>query len=184
MKTIDIPAPKFSRFLFSDKRMAWFWLLVRLYVGWTWLSAGWGKLHKSTWVGSQAGTAIKGFFMGVLEKSSGLHPIVSNWYAWFIQHVALPHTVLFSYLITFGEFLVGIGLILGIFTGVAALFGGFMNMNFILAGAISINPTLLFLEFLLLLAWRIAGYFGLDRYIFLHIFLPVSKYEQPGAPKS
>jgi thiosulfate dehydrogenase [quinone] large subunit len=37
-----------------------------------------------------------------------------------------------------------------------------MNMNYMLAGAVSINPILLFLELLLILAWRVAGYLGAD----------------------
>ena len=28
-----IPEPALARFLFGDTRMAWFWLIVRLYVG-------------------------------------------------------------------------------------------------------------------------------------------------------
>ncbi len=39
-----IPEPPIARFLFADTRMAWFWLLVRLYVGYQWLTAGLDKL--------------------------------------------------------------------------------------------------------------------------------------------
>src|SRR5262249_20595557 len=39
-----IPEPPTARFLFADTRMAWFWLLVRVYVGWQWLVAGIEKL--------------------------------------------------------------------------------------------------------------------------------------------
>jgi thiosulfate dehydrogenase [quinone] large subunit len=71
-----------------------------------------------------------------------------------------------------GEFLVGIGLILGAFTGVAALFGVFMNMNYMLAGSLSINPVLTLLGILLVLAWRISGYYGLDRWLLPLLILP------------
>ncbi len=162
---IQIAEPSVSRFLFSDTRMSWLWLLVRIYVGWEWLNAGWGKLHNPVWVGSRAGTAIAGFLRGALQKTTGSHPDVSAWYAYFIQKFALNHTVVFSYLVTYGEFLIGVALIVGIFTGIAAFFGSFMNMNYLLAGTVSINPILLFLGLLLILAWRIAGWLGFDHYV-------------------
>ncbi len=46
--------------------------------------------------------------------------------------------------------------------GIAAFFGVFMNLNFMLAGAVSINPIIGTLAILIVLAWRIAGYYGLD----------------------
>ncbi len=41
---VQIPEPPISRFLFADTRMAWVWLIVRLYVGFQWLVAGSQKL--------------------------------------------------------------------------------------------------------------------------------------------
>ena len=41
-----------------------------------------------------------------------------------------------------GELLIGIALIVGALTGIAAFFGGFMNWNFMMAGSASANPLL------------------------------------------
>lgn len=155
----------FARFMFADTRFAIVWLLIRLYVGWEWLIAGWGKFNNPVWVGDKAGVAIQGFLNGALAKTSGAHPDVAGWYAAFIQNVALPNAAFFSYLVTFGEIAVGIGLILGLFTGIAAFFGTFMNMNYLLAGTVSSNPVLLLLQLFLILAWRVAGWLGLDRWV-------------------
>lgn len=165
MNTTQIPEPGFSRFLFADTRFSWFWLLVRLYVGWEWLYAGWEKYHNPVWVGDKAGVAVKGFLMGALQKSSGAHPDVQGWYASFIQNTAIPHSALISHLVTYGEILVGVALILGIFTGIAAFFGTFMNLNYLLAGTVSTNPILFVLQLFIILAWRTAGWLGLDRYV-------------------
>jgi thiosulfate dehydrogenase [quinone] large subunit len=165
MQAVEIPEPNFSKFIFSDTRFAWFWLLVRLYVGWEWVSAGWEKLQNPAWVGPHAGGAVEGVLRGALAQASGLHPNVQPWYAGFIASFALHHVAAFSYLVSYGEFLVGVALILGIFTGIAAFFGSFMNMNYLLAGAVSTNPILLVLELLLILAWRVSGWYGLDRYV-------------------
>jgi thiosulfate dehydrogenase [quinone] large subunit len=161
----EIPEPAISRFLFADTRTAWIWLPLRIYVGWEWLEAGYGKVMSPAWVGPKAGIAVEGFLKGALEKTSGAHPDVPGWYAMFIKEVALPNADLFSYAVAYGEVLVGIALILGLFTGIAAFFGGFMNMNYLFAGTVSSNPILFLIQLLLILSWRVAGWIGLDRYI-------------------
>lgn len=170
----EIPEPNITRFLFADTRMAPLWTLVRLYVGYEWLMAGWGKLTNpaGVWVGAKAGAALNGFLGGALQKTGGDHPDVQGFYAWFIQHVAMPNAALFSYLVTFGEIAVGLALILGLLTGVAAFFGGFMNANFLLAGTVSVNPLLFILGSFLVLGWRVAGYYGLDRWVLPRIGVP------------
>jgi thiosulfate dehydrogenase [quinone] large subunit len=154
-----------SRFLFSNTLMAWFWLVVRVYVGWEWLQAGWEKVHSSAWVGNGAGQALSGFINGALGKTSGANPDVQGWYAAFLQNVVLPHVALWSHLVAYGELAVGIALVIGLLTGIVAFFGLFMNLNYLLAGTVSINPVLFTLSIGLILAWRIAGYIGLDRYL-------------------
>lgn len=165
-----LPELAVSKFLFKDSRTAFFWLIVRLYVGWQWLEAGWEKIGDPAWTGAQAGSAVQGFLTGALAKTSGAHPSVQGWYAAFIKNFALDHTVAFSYTVAWGELFVGIGLILGLFTGLAAFFGGFMNMNYLLSGTVSTNPVMLLLEIPLILAWRVAGLIGLDRYILPKLF--------------
>lgn len=161
----NIPLSPFARSLISDIRWAWIWLLLRFYVGWQWLQAGWSKLYNPAWTGSKAGAAITGFVTNALTKTGGEHPDVQGWYAWFLERLVLPNAKSWGYLVTLGEVLVGIALILGIFTGIAAFFGGFMNMNYLLAGTVSINPILLALAATLVLAWRTAGWWGLDRWV-------------------
>jgi thiosulfate dehydrogenase (quinone) large subunit len=174
----QIPEPPIARFLFADKRMAWVWLIVRLYCGYEWLTAGWEKVFgvsisfgsfgevTQSWIfGAHPGSAMQGFINGALSKAGGAQPGISGWYAWFLQNIVLPHTTLFSYLIAFGELFVGLGLIFGALTGIAAFCGLFMNINYLLAGSVSSNPILAMFAVLLILAWRIAGYYGLDRYL-------------------
>lgn len=170
----QIAEPPIARFLFADTRMAPLWTIIRLYVGYEWLMAGWSKWTNpaGVWVGAKAGTAVTGFINGALTKTAGDHPDVSGWYATFLQNVALPNAVLFSYLVTFGEILVGLALIVGLFTGIAAFFGGFMNASYLFAGTVSTNPMLLVLAVLIVLAWRIAGYWGLDRWALPMVGVP------------
>ncbi|HEV2339824.1 MAG TPA: DoxX family protein [Patescibacteria group bacterium] len=161
----QIPEPPLSQFLFADTRLAIIWLLLRVYIGWQWLLAGYEKATSPLWTGAKAGIALQGFLMGAINKSTGQHPDVQEWYKMFIQGFVLPHTVLFSYIVSYGEILVGSALILGIFTGIAAFFGGFMNMNYLFAGTVSTNPLMFLIELFLILAWRVAGWYGLDRFV-------------------
>jgi thiosulfate dehydrogenase [quinone] large subunit len=160
-----IPEPPLSRFLFADTKMTLVWLVLRIYVGYQWVEAGFGKITNPLWVGDKAGVGLRGFLTNALTKSTGPHADVSSWYASFLHGFVLSHAALFSYIVSFGELLVGIALILGIFTGVAAFFGGFMNMNYLFAGTVSTNPLMFIVELLLILAWRVAGWLGFDRYL-------------------
>jgi thiosulfate dehydrogenase [quinone] large subunit len=163
-----------ARVLFGDVRLAWIWLILRLYAGYEWLQAGWEKLHSAVWTGSQAGTALAGFVKGALSKTGGANPAVQTWYAGFLQHLVLPNVVAWSYLVSWGETLVGIGLILGIFTGIAAFFGSFMNINYLLAGTLSTNPILFVIATWLVLAWKTAGWWGMDRWLLPALGMPWS----------
>jgi thiosulfate dehydrogenase (quinone) large subunit len=160
-----IEDPPFTRSLFGDVRWAWLWLIIRLYVGWEWFQAGLGKINNPAWTGDNAGAAISGFVGGALSQTGGDHPNVQGWYAWFLQTFVQPYPAFWGYLVSWGELLVGIALLLGIFTGIAAFFGAFMNMNYLLAGTVSINPILFLGALFLILAWKTAGWWGLDRWV-------------------
>ena len=162
--------PPLARFLFSDTRMAVIWLLVRTYVGYAWLEAG---LHKVLDVGAKTnyisdGAGMLAFWQRIVAiPAAPARPAITyDWYRGFIQFLIDAHAENFmGKLVAFGETAVGLGLILGAFVGVAAVAGGFMNMNFMLAGSASTNPVLLVLAVALVLAWKTAGYIGLDRYL-------------------
>ncbi len=162
--SIAFPEGPFARFLFADTRASIIWLIVRLYVGYQWLEAGLSKLGGAVWTGDKAGVAITGFAKGALAKTSGDHPDVQAWYGWFLTNLVIPNAKVFSILVAVGETAVGIALIVGLLTGVAAFFGVTMNANYLLAGTVSSNPVLIILGAVLMLAWRNAGYLGLDRF--------------------
>ena len=96
----------------------------------------------------------------------GRPPISYDWYRSFIQALLDNGAESWmTYVITFGELAVGIGLVVGLLTGFAAFFGALMNMSFLLAGSASTNPVLFTLAIGIILAWKVAGYYGLDRYV-------------------
>ena len=184
MKTYSIEESPFSHFFLSNTKSSVLWLIVRLYIGWEWLSAGWAKINNPAWVGDGAGSAVKGFLEGALAKTSGPHPDVQWWYAYFVENFALEHTTAFSYTVAYGELLVGLALILGFLVGISAFFGIFMNFNYLLAGTVSVNPIMLALGISLILAWRVAGYLGLDYFVLPLLYRKLRPLRREGAPGS
>ena len=167
-ESVEIDGPPFARFLFSNSRAGLFWLPIRLFVGFAWLEAGYHKLTGGGWV-TDGGSALAGYWTNAVkvpDPSAGRPPITYEWYRDFINVLLTGgHEGWFAWLITFGELAVGLGLLLGALTGLAAFFGALMNMSFLLAGSGSSNPVMFTLAIGLILAWKVAGYYGLDRYL-------------------
>jgi thiosulfate dehydrogenase [quinone] large subunit len=162
--TVHINDPPIAKFLFTDTRAAALWLPVRFYIGWDFFQAGWHKLTGApSWLDSSA--AIRGFWTSAVAiPATGSPKISYDWWRGVIQALLDSHSdVWFSKLIMFGELAVGLGLIFGALVGIAAFGGILMNVSFLLSGATSSNPVLLTLGIFVILAWKVAGYMGVDR---------------------
>jgi thiosulfate dehydrogenase [quinone] large subunit len=168
----EITDPPIAHALFADTRWAWIWVPLRLWLGWEWLQAGWHKLGDPRWM--QTGEALQAFWQRAVTVPETGRPVVAyDWYRAFLQFLldSSSHTW-FAKLVTFGEILVGLGLILGAFTGIAAFFGVFMNWHFVMAGTASTNAMLAAVGVLVLMAWKTAGWWGLDRWLLLWLGTP------------
>jgi thiosulfate dehydrogenase [quinone] large subunit len=138
------------------------WALIRVWLGFQWVLAGWEKIQDPRWMN---GAGLAGFWQGALAKRQGPHPnLAYDWYADFLRGLQTNHAeTWFAGLVAYGELLTGVALILGIFTGAVALTAGFMNFNYMLAGSAGVNPVFFLLALILVGAWRRAGWLGLDR---------------------
>lgn len=151
--------------IFKEPRLTIFWTILRVWLGYQWLTSSLPKIGNPVWTGDKAGTAITGFLNNSLSLAAGEHPAVQSWYAGFISNVALPNAKILTYLVPFGELAVGLGLIVGCLTTFALLGGALMNLNFMLAGTTSTNPILYTVAILLIAAGPHAYRFGIDHYI-------------------
>lgn len=161
----EVRTPGLAHFLFNSARSAPLWLGARLYLGYEWFEAGRHKVTDAAWM--DGGDALRGYWERAVAVPDEGRPAITyglfreyiqfmldnGWYDWFAKLIAV------------GELLVGIGLALGALTAIAAFFGALMNMSFMLAGSASTNPVLFTLSILLILAWRVAGLIGLDRWL-------------------
>lgn len=139
--------------------------IIRVYLGWKWLDAGWHKISGSGFDAS-----------GFLKKAVGT-PLADNTtkevlyptFTKFVENFALPNVKLINFLIPWGEFLIGLGLILGVLTTAAAFFGLMLNFMFMFAGTVSTNPWLMLFGFIILFAGANAGRFGGDRFVLPYV---------------
>jgi len=167
-----VQEPNWVNTLLSDPRAGWLWLVLRVWVGWQWVSAAQHKIFEPAWV--ESGFAVKGFWeKAVVIPEAGRPAIAFDWYRDFIQFLLNAEAYTwFAPLVAYGELLIGIALILGAFTGITAFFGAFLNWNFMMAGTASSNPMLFALSVGLILAWKVSGYIGADYYLLRWIGTP------------
>lgn len=153
---------------FKGAKGSWIWLVIRLYLGWQWLSPGWKKLTGATpfdATGYLKGAAAKIIPAANLtpEQLSKFKPITATWWGDFLNSFAIPNAKLFNVMIPIGEVLVGLAIIVGFATIFAACMGALMNFAFLMSGSTSSNPYLFALSFILVAAGgAYAGYLGVD----------------------
>ena len=110
-------------------------VLLRVVVGCWFLKAVWTKLTIAWLFGVIPYPAVSARFLGfqprrVAEFAAG-NPV--EWYKHFLEGTVLPKAAVFATLQTYGEVAVGLGLVLGLLTGLAALVGLYLALNFGLA---------------------------------------------------
>jgi thiosulfate dehydrogenase (quinone) large subunit len=153
----------FNQFLRENKVSAILLTIIRIYLGYAWLTAG---FHKITG-GFDATGFLKGAIANPIKGPDG--SVVYSTYVGFLEKFALPNADLFNVLVPWGEFLVGLGLILGCLTTAAAFFAVVMNFSYVMAGTVSHNPSDIILGVLILAAGFNAGRIGLDRWVIPYI---------------
>jgi thiosulfate dehydrogenase (quinone) large subunit len=149
----------FNKFLRENMIASVILTVLRLYLGYSWFTAGFHKLTG----GFDAAGFLKGAIANPVKGPDGA--VVFGWYVDFLKHFALPNVDVFNVLVPWGETLIGLGLILGCLTTAAMFFGLIMNFSFFLAGTVSHNPRDIFLGFIILTAGYNAGKIGLDRWV-------------------
>ena len=142
-------------------RQSVYLLPLRLFIGLGWIRA---SLEKFITAGWYDGSALTGFFD---QQLSGGH-VVFPLYQQLVTGVFEPNAVALSWIIMIGQMLVGLAVTFGVLTNFALLCGLFMNVNFVLVGAV--NPSAFYIVIqTALLVTNVGAVFGLDRILSRHI---------------
>ena len=161
----QVADPVTWRLLLGNAYFAILWMPLRFFVGQEWAIAGEHKVRDSAWM--DGGTALQGYWeRAVAIPEQGRPAITYGWFRDFLQYMLdNGWASWFAKIVAVGELLVGLGLIVGCLVGIAAFFGTLMNFNFMLAGSASTNPVLFGITVFLVLGWKVAGFWGIDRYL-------------------
>jgi thiosulfate dehydrogenase [quinone] large subunit len=169
----DVPAAKL---VFGSRYVGGILLRpISLFVGLSWLAAGEHKIRDAAWMSNghalvNPDPQVQGFWerIAAIPEPPARPAIAADfgWYRDFINYM-INHgwEAWFGKLIALGEFSIGLGLIFGCLLGVAAFFGIVLNLNFMLAGTASTNPILLVLSVPLIIGYKVASFYGLDRWV-------------------
>src|SRR5213078_3098350 len=113
-----------------------FWIaILRVVVGIWFLKAVWTKLTIAMAFGIVPYPAVSSRFLAfqpkrVAEFAAG-NPV--GWYKEFLENTVVTHGKVWAMLQAYGEAAVGVGLVLGLLTGLCALVGLFLAVNYGLA---------------------------------------------------
>lgn len=149
------------------------WALLRIFIGLFFMRAGFEKL------GSFDGKALAATLTSWINGGGQIPPDPNLWYVNFLNGIVIPHASLFAGLVTYGEILVGIALVLGLATSIVALIGAFLNANYYFAAAQTSVSTqgldALFIVVQLLFALACVGqYYGVDWFLLRLVWRPQS----------
>lgn len=188
--------PGWWQALSGNSLLSVLWLPLRFVLGINWIDAGWEKIIGTGWVSSgevvrngqtvtvNVGDSMKGFLANALAIDAQGNPlqgpdgtpvaakVAFGWYGDFIHWIWSGQTGWFGPLVAYGEFLVGLGLLVGGLVGIAAFFGSLMNMAFMLAGSAGVNPWMFGMTVFIILGWKVAGYLGFDRWFLRFLRTP------------
>lgn len=165
-----------ARVLFAERTTTSgvIWLVVRVLLGWQWIDASVSKF--SSYGAWSSGAAVQGFAKGALGNMTGEHPsVIAGTFGWnkaWLTWVADTGYKYIGPVIPFLEITVGVLLILGLFTGIAAAVGLLMNLSFLFAGSAGVNPAFAISSVALIVAWRVAGNLGLDHWVLPLVGVP------------
>ena len=154
--TTRLQDPRRVGLMFNDTRLGLLWLPLRLYLGWQWLSAGRAGLSAAL---------LRDHWQHLTANAPGQPAQSSGWYEWLLRFL-LAHNV-DRWLAPAGgvaETLIGIAVILGVFTAGAVFCGALLNFSLLLP-ATGANPLLVALAVALMLAWKTSGWIGFDRWL-------------------
>lgn len=133
--------------------LAWL-VILRVFLGYEWLLSGIGKIREGFLVSGDK-----------LVSGSSLMPMgpgTPGWYRWFMETFVFPHALFFQWVVTLTELALGLALIFGLFTTLAALGSIFMNVNFALSGA---GGDIWFVMVSIAMLAGAGRAFGLDYYV-------------------
>src|SRR6202167_4702270 len=148
--------PRVLEWLRQSKFTAVVWTAARVWLGIMWLEAGVAKIF-----GAENPAFLHNNGAGVAGFAS--HGVAAySWWGSFLHSFVVPNAGAIGVLVAFGEFAVGVGLVLGLFTRVAAIGSLLLLFTYVMSGTASVCAFYALFAIVILVMWRTASWIGAD----------------------
>jgi len=148
--------PSIWEWLKESKIMAVAWTAMRVWLGIMWIQAGWAKL----WGAENAaflhhnGAGVAGF--------AGHGKAAYTWWGSFLHSFVVPNSGWIGILVAVAEFTIGIALVAGFFTRVAAVGSLALLFTYVMSGTASVCALYALFAIVILAMWKTSSWIGLD----------------------
>jgi thiosulfate dehydrogenase (quinone) large subunit len=151
-----VTAPVVLQLLARSKVMAIGWTAMRVWLGIMWIQAGVAKLWGAENPGflHHHGAGVAGF----AAHGSAAY----TWWASFLHSFVVPNAGWIGVLVAVAEFVIGIALVLGIFTPMAALGSLALLFTYVMSGTASVCAFYALFAIVILATWRTSSWIGVD----------------------
>jgi thiosulfate dehydrogenase [quinone] large subunit len=140
----------------ESKIMAVGWLAIRVWVGIMWIQAGWAKLF-----GAENPYFLHNNGAGVAGFAAHGTPAYS-WWGSFLHSFVVPNAGWIGILIAVAEFTIGVALVAGLFTRIAALGSLALLFTYVMSGTASVCAFYALCAIVILTMWRTSSWIGID----------------------
>lgn len=140
----------------NSKLAAPVWTAMRVWLGVMWIQAGSAKL----W-GAEAAGFIHHNGAGVAGFATHGDPAYS-WWGSFLHGFVIPNAGALGVLVAVSEFAIGIALVAGLFTRIAALGSLALLFTYVMSGTASVCAFYALFAIVILTMWRTASWIGAD----------------------
>jgi thiosulfate dehydrogenase [quinone] large subunit len=140
----------------ESKFMAIGWTAMRVWLGIMWIQAGAAKIWGAESAGflHHNGAGVAGF---------AAHGVPAyTWWGSFLHGFVVPNAGWIGVLIAFAEFAVGIGLVAGFCTRLAALGSLALLFTYVMSGTASVCAFYALFAIVILTMWRTSSWIGID----------------------
>ena len=140
----------------ESKVMAVGWLAMRVWLGIMWIQAGWAKLFgaENPYFLHHNGAGVAGF------AAHGTPAY--TWWGSFLHGFVVPNAGGIGILIAVAEFVIGVALVAGLFTRIAALGSLALLFTYVMSGTASVCAFYALFAIVILTMWRTASWLGVD----------------------
>jgi thiosulfate dehydrogenase [quinone] large subunit len=140
----------------QSKILAVGWLAMRVWLGIMWIQAGWAKLF-----GAESAAFLHHNGAGVAGFAAHGTPAYT-WWGHFLTGFVVPNAGWIGVLIAVAEFAIGVALVAGLFTRIAALGSLALLFTYVMSGTASVCAFYALFAIVILTMWRTSGWIGID----------------------